>query len=136
MFTDIKQKIDTEIVRRIISYAAFDASVEGVTKIIEQYQNAQNLNFYAWIENDVVLGICSYEVHKTKVEIHLISVDEHARSRGVGGNMTTALQDKYVMLLEAETDDDAVVFYRKVGFETTEFTHEKRGKRHYCFLEP
>jgi len=38
------------------------------------------------------------------------------------------------MTLEAETDDDAVIFYRKCGFKTTEFMHKNRGKRHICLL--
>jgi ribosomal protein S18 acetylase RimI-like enzyme len=93
-----------------------------------------NSHFYAWIENGETLGICGYEVHGDKVEIHLIAVDENTRSRGIGGAMITALQERYCKNIEAETDDDAVEFYRKRGFETIEFIHEKRGKRYTCLL--
>jgi len=135
MFVDVKRRMDTPVVHRIISYASFDGSVEGVTKIVQKYQSNPALHFYAWIENDVVFGICGYEIHSDKIEIHLISVDEHVRNRGVGGTMITALQEKYSKNIEAETDDDAVVFYRKRGFETKEFIHEKHGKRHTCSLK-
>ena len=135
MFTDIKQKMDDTIVHRIISYASFDASPEGIAKIVKKYESSPNLHFYAWIQNDKILGICGYEVHTDKVEIHLLAVDENARSRGVGSAIVTALQEKYSKDVEAETDDDAVIFYRKRGFETTEFIHEKRGKRHNCLLK-
>jgi len=33
--------------------------------------------------------------------------------------MITALREKYRMMIEAETDDDAIDFYRKCGFKTT-----------------
>jgi len=135
MFADIKLKMDNPDVHRIISYASFDGSPEGVAKIVREYQANPCLQFYAWVDCDVVLGICGYEIHSDKIEIHLISVDEHARNRGIGGAMITALQEKYHKNIEAETDDDAVMFYRKRGFETREFTHEKRGKRHSCLLK-
>ena len=48
--------------------------------------------------------------------------------------MVTALQNKYGKDIEAETDDDAVEFYRKRGFNTHEFVHEEKGKRHTCVL--
>jgi len=135
MFTDIKNKMNSPAVHKIIAYAAFDGSPEGVAKTVETYQHDPKLHFYAWVEGDNVLGICGYEIHAEKVEIHLIAVDENTRSRGVGGAMVTALQNKYAKYIEAETDDDAVNFYRKRGFATHEFIHERRGKRHTCVLK-
>jgi len=102
---------------------------------VQEYLRNPKLYFCAWIENDNIFGICGYEVRDDKVEIHLIAVDENARSRGVGGAMVTSLQKKYGKDIEAETDDDAVGFYRKRGFTTHEFIHEKRGKRHTCTLK-
>jgi|GEM_PF-149435 len=134
-FTDYKQIMDNPAVRRIIAYAAFDDSPEGIAKIIKKYQSDPNLHFYAWVDNNEVLGICGYEVNNDKVEIHLISVDENARGRGIGGAMITALREKYCKDIEAETDADAVGFYRKCGFETIEFMHETRGKRYTCLLK-
>ena len=134
MFTDIKQTMDNPAVHRLIAYAAFDGSPMGTAKTIQKYQSNPNLHFYAWIENGKSLGICGYEVHGDKVEIHLIAVDENTRSRGIGGAMITALQERYCKNIEAETDSDAVEFYRKRGFETIEFIHEKRGKRYTCLL--
>ncbi|MDR3264006.1 MAG: GNAT family N-acetyltransferase [Clostridiales bacterium] len=39
---------------------------------------------------------------------------------GIGRMMIKELKAKYDKPLEAETDDDAVGFYRKCGFETAE----------------
>jgi len=127
--------MDNPIVHKIIAYAAFDGSPEGVAKTVQDYVLNPKLYFYGWIENDSILGICGYEIHGDKVEIHLIAVDENARVRGVGSSMITALQEEYSKDIEAETDDDAVEFYRKCGFTTHEFIHEKRGKRHTCVLK-
>jgi len=135
MFTNIKSKMDKPAVHKIIAYAAFDGSAEGTAKEVQKYSLDPNLHFYAWVENDDILGICGFQIHDDKIEIHLIAVDENARGRGVGGSMVTALQKEYNKDIEAETDDDAVNFYRKRGFVTHEFIHEKRGKRHTCILK-
>jgi len=135
MFINIKNKMDNPIVRKIIAYAAFDGSSEGVAKTVQEYLLNPKLYFYAWVENDSILGICGYERHDDRIEIHLIAVDENSRSRGVGGLMVTALQEAYGKNIEAETDGDAVEFYRKRGFTTCEFIHETRGKRYTCVLK-
>ena len=135
MFTDIKSEIDNPTVHHIIAYALFDGSPENVAKVAQKYLHSAVLHLYAWIENNQILGICGYTVHNDKVEIHLIAVDENARGRGVGGAMVVALQKKYSKNIEAETDDDAVTFYRKCGFSAHEFIHERRGKRYTCILK-
>ena len=135
MFTDIKQTMDNPVVHRITAYAAFDGSPEGIKKIVQKYQSNPDLHFYAWVEDEITLGICGYEIHSDKIEVHLISVDEHVRGRKIGSLMITALQEMYKKDVEAETSCGAVEFYRKRGFETTEFMHEIKGKRHTCVLK-
>ena len=60
-----------------------------------------------------VLGICGFAIPSDKVRIRIISVEENARSRGVGSAMVAALQKLYSKDIEADTNDDAVGFYRK-----------------------
>ena len=127
--------MDTPAVHKIIAYAIFDGSSEGITNTVQKYLLEPTLHFYAWIENDNIMGVCGYELHDDKVEIHLIAVDENLRNRRVGRAIVAALQEKYGKDIEAETDDDAVGFYRKCGFTTREFIHEKRGKRYTCVLK-
>ena len=72
-------------------------------------------------------------MHENRVEILHISVAESSRGQGIGSKMVLALQSQYSMPLEAETDDDAVDFYRKCGFKTTSI--QKYGViRYTCTL--
>jgi len=135
-FHDVKLRIDESEVGVIISYAALDGSPEGVVKEAEKYLSSENLNFYGWVEDDKVVGICGFEVHSNKVEIHLISVAEDRQKQGIGSAMATALQKKYSLPLEAETVEEAVGFYRKLGFQTTAFQHPEWGEKYTCVLEP
>jgi ribosomal protein S18 acetylase RimI-like enzyme len=136
MFQDIKMRITEPEVGIIISYAALDGSPEGVAKEAEKYLSSDNLHFYGWIEDDSVVGICGFEVHSDKVEIHLISVAENRQKQGIGSEMVTALQRIYSLPLEAETVEEAVGFYRKHGFETTAFQHPEWGEKYTCILRP
>jgi len=136
MFQNIKPLITEPEVGEIISYAALDGSPEGVAKEAEMYLSSDKLNFYGWVENSEVVGICGFEVHGDKVEIHLISVAGARQKQGVGGAMVAALQNMYDLPLEAETVDEAVGFYRKRGFETTAFQHPEWGIKYTCVLEP
>ncbi|MCL1844909.1 MAG: TIGR03960 family B12-binding radical SAM protein [Defluviitaleaceae bacterium] len=139
VFRSIKKRATDENLHRIVAYATFDNSPAYVAKKIEKYRSDPRLHFYGWVENGEILGICVYEIHADKVEIHLIAVDENFRGRGIGSKMITALWEKFAKtsakIIEAETDDDAVNFYRKCGFTTREFFHETRGKRFACVLE-
>ena len=134
MFIDIKQNMDSPTVHRIISYASFDGTPTGTQKVVNKYQSSDHLHFYAWLESEQVLGICGFEEHPDKIEVHLISVDEAARGKGIGREMIIQLQEMYNKDIEAETDDDAVDFYRKCGFDVKSFTHPKKGKRWICIL--
>jgi ribosomal protein S18 acetylase RimI-like enzyme len=135
MFRDIKAEMDSPIVHKIIAYASFDGSPEGTRLEVEKYQNSDNLSFYGYFCDNDVVGICGFEEHANKVEVHLISVDEKQRNQGIGSAMISALQNKYHNPIEAETDDGAVDFYRKCGFSVTAFTHPKHGKRWTCVMK-
>ena len=134
MFVDYKKRLDDSVVQRIMGYAMFDPSPQGIEKEIQLINSDPSALFFAWVDDGLPLGICSFEIHGDKIEVHLIAVDEAARGRGIGGAMIRALQSRYHKFIEAETDDDAVNFYRKIGFTVLEFVHETRGKRYTCTL--
>jgi len=136
VFQDIKPRVAEPDVGVIISYAALDGSPGGVAKEAEKYLSSENLHFYGWVEDGRVVGICGFEVHSDKVEIHLISVAGDRQKQGVGGAMVTALQKMYSLPLEAETVEEAVGFYRKRGFITTAFQHPEWGVKYTCVLAP
>ena len=122
MFTDIKNEINNPAVRRIFAACVFDSSPEGVDKKIAEYNQNDNRQLYGWVEDEKILGVCGFEKHPDSVKILHIAVCASARMRGIGHSMITALQQLYdTATIEAETDDDAVEFYKKCGFEVTAF---------------
>ena len=132
MFVDIKKRIYEPEVGEIISYAALEGSPEGVAKEAATYLSSDNLFFYGWVEDGRVVGICGYEVFAKMVEIHLISVIKDKQKQGIGSAMVAALQTMYILPLHAETVDEAVGFYRKLGFDVTSFPHHEWGVKYSC----
>jgi len=118
-FINIKNQMDNPVVLNILAACVFDDSPEGMAKQVEEYRRHGSWQLYGWHEGGDILGVCGFEVHPDWVEILHIAVSEKARGRGIGGKIVKVLRDQYPMAIEAETDDDAVDFYRKCGFETT-----------------
>lgn len=119
MFRDIKPQMDTPEVRRILADCVFDNSPEGLTKDIAKYQANEDMLCWGWYDGGELAGVCGFEEHANRVEIMHIAVAEATRRKGLGWAMVSALLENYGKPIEAETDDDAVAFYRKCGFETT-----------------
>ena len=121
MFIDIKNDLDNPIVRKLMNESAGDKSTEAWDRKVAEFRRNENWHLYGWIENDEILGTCGVVVDTNRVEIRNIAVDLNIRKNGIGSAMITALQQKYKMTIQAETDDDAVGFYRKCGFEAESF---------------
>ena len=71
-------------------------------------------------------------------EIVGIAVENSERGQGIGSFMVSEIIRVYALSsVYAETDDDAVEFYRKNGFETIGFTEDYGGqsvRRYKCEL--
>ena len=137
MFCDIQNELDNPIVRKLVNESAWDKSTEAMDRKIAEFRCNENWHLYGWIENDEILGVCGVVIHSDYVEIYNIAVDQNNRKHGIGNAMITALQQKYKMTIKAETDDGAVEFYRKCGFEIETFMrtfNDGEYKRHKCIL--
>lgn len=127
MFCNITDKLNQPIMRQLFSGCLGDKSQRGIDAALRRYPGEI---FYGWMENDQPLGICGFRVLPDSLEICHIVVAETARNEGIGAAMVFALREKYDRTIEAETDDDAVGFYRKCGFRTTEFYKEYDGRKY------
>ena len=77
-------------------------------------------------------------MNQRKVEIVGIAVDLSARGNGIGSYMINQVVNDYSLTsVYAETDNDAVEFYRKNGFDIVEFSEDYGGEtviRYKCEL--
>jgi hypothetical protein len=68
------------------------------------------------------------------VFIDAIAVDEQFRNQGIGSTMINGIRKRFTLPVTLETDDDAVEFYRKIGFSAEPF--EKYGITRYRCTAP
>jgi len=137
MFCDMKNNLENPTVRKLVSASAYDQSIEATDRRMEEFRRRENWHLYGWLENGEILGTCGVEVHSDCVVIRGIAVEPKARKRGIGKSMINAVQQKYKKTVKAETDDGAVEFYRKCGFETEGFVKTYSNgecQRYKCVL--
>ena len=134
MFFDIKSDLMSPHILKIFAFSIYGESLERAAQKAKSYLENDNQHIYGWLEDGVVKGVCGFIVHDNKIEIINIAVDENVRGQGIGRMMVFALRKKYDAIIEAETDDDAIDFYRKCGFETISF--QKHGVRRWTCTLP
>ncbi len=92
------------------------------------------------VVDDRVLAFAAFDAGIDPVTIEYIAVDESARARGCGTALVEAVRDRAAArAVRARTDDDAVGFYRGLGFRITECEPDPRWperRRYDCVLAP
>jgi ribosomal protein S18 acetylase RimI-like enzyme len=132
-FRNIKASISAPEVQSILSAALFKPSPQSISSKIAQYQSNDTMQLYGFCVAGRLVGICGFETNGERVRIMHIAVEESTRNNGIGRAMVKSLQRKYGKPIEAETDDDAVSFYRKCGFKVTAI-EKYNVKRWACLL--
>jgi ribosomal protein S18 acetylase RimI-like enzyme len=94
----------------------------ATSKVTEEYQKYMQLNqrkLYAYDAGEVITGCIGIEfLAENSCEIKHIAVFSEYRGQQIGSKMIDWVSEKYgFSSVLAETDQDAVEFYRKNGFE-------------------
>ena len=113
----------------IYKHCMFMPTEEKFNIKVNQYLNDNSVKIFACFEQDKIVGIMvvSFKEQK-KIEIIGIAVDVSARGKGIGSYMINQIINNYGLLsVYAETDNDAVGFYRKNGFNIMEFSETYDG---------
>jgi len=134
-FTDLKPRIDETAVQHVLSLSLWQpASAEAIARIVERCKSNNERKLWGIVDKEQICGIVEFYIRDDAViYIANIAVIEERRGQGIGGLMLSMLQKKFKLPIELETDDDAVDFYRKCGFEAESF--EKNGVRRWrCTL--
>ena len=95
-----------------------------IVTLVNLFLNDNSVKIFACFEQDKIVGIMvvSFKEQK-KIEIIGIAVDVYARGKGIGSYMINQVINNYGLLfVYAETDNDAVGFYRNYGFSIVEFS--------------
>ena len=108
----------------IYKYCMFMPTQEKFNKKIDSFLGDNSIKIFACYQHDEIKGVISISfTEQNKVEILGIAVDISTRSKGIGSYMINKLVNDYgLTYVLVITDDDAVEFYGKCGFNITKFT--------------
>lgn len=122
-------------VRELLSFATSEKNVE---KEYDLYMQSPGRKLYKYDLETEVAGCIGIELLGPKrCEIKHIAVSSNCRGIGIGSKMISFILEKYsVSFMSAETDKDAVNFYRKYGFKITSLGEKYPGvERFQCILK-
>lgn len=103
----------------ILKESVFEPTKEKLIKRANYYENTDGVVSYGYAYNDVILGLIVLDVkNKDEIVILDIAVKKDTQKRGVGKALLNyVICELKPKILIAETDDDAVEFYKKNKFE-------------------
>jgi ribosomal protein S18 acetylase RimI-like enzyme len=97
------------------------------------WEELRNLTLLG-VLTDRVVAFAGFRDTDGRTILRYIAVAPHERGRGCGGALIDAIQERSVETeLHAETDDDAVGFYRRLGFSVEPLQSDPRWPDHRRF---
>ncbi|WP_042477770.1 GNAT family N-acetyltransferase [Bacillus ndiopicus] len=121
--------------RKLLSFAT---SEENIEREYELYMESPVRALYGYYLEDEIVGCIGVEFlgHEC-CEIKHIAVAPNYREKGMGREMIDFIKDKYSLsVISAETDKDAVNFYKNCGFKIKSLGEKHPGvERFECTLK-
>ncbi|MCL2546409.1 MAG: GNAT family N-acetyltransferase [Oscillospiraceae bacterium] len=131
MFKNIKSQLNDPKVRQLFSVLGVEYTEAIIDMKLAQCRDDATHLMHGWLDDGVIQGICGFELRDNHIYLKDLAVDEDMRECGIGSSMLVALQEEFNLPIKAETDDDAVEFYRKIGFEISD-APPRHGTRRYA----
>jgi ribosomal protein S18 acetylase RimI-like enzyme len=117
LLVPIKHRIHEIAIQELLSYSIFP-DPEQLEQTLNQYQMDPAIELYGLEEDNLIVGLVGFILHHDNtLEIKHLAVDPEERGNGYGrGLILELIAIKQPAIITAGTDEDAVDFYRNVGF--------------------
>jgi ribosomal protein S18 acetylase RimI-like enzyme len=118
LIIDVKEYFDSPELLEILAGSVFNPTAERLINRAEKYMKNPQTRIYALKQEDKYLGMIVLEtIIQNQIEILDFAVRQDMQKNGVGRRLIEYCSRTFkVDSIIAETDDDAVGFYKKVGF--------------------
>ncbi|MBG9791578.1 GNAT family acetyltransferase [Paenibacillus dendritiformis] len=127
MFINVKPRLRETAIRELVELSVFPDpdKVEAVLKWYEQHPDHELWGYESEGEVAGIIGFRKQEKEQEK-EIEILHIAVHPELRGAGfgrGMILELIHQEQPDVVKAETDEEAVDFYRNIGFRI-----ESRGE--------
>ena len=132
-FTDIKNSLCDKSIYHLLVPSVFNPTPERLLSRAEKYQADDKVKAYAYADNGEYKGIIVFKIKEQTAEILDIAVKPEYQGQGIGSMLIDYIFSQFaVSKIIAETDDDAIRFYKKYGFTVVDITVKFDAKRYTC----
>ena len=133
---DIKEIITGPDILKLLAPSVYNPTEERLLNRAKKYQEDENANIYAYKHNGEYKGIVVFEILNNSATILDIAVKPEHQKCGIGSKLIDFIFNSFnAQNITAETDDDAIGFYKKYGFTVANTKVEFDTKRYVCVSE-
>lgn len=134
MIKDIKDIFSAKEVYNVYSACMFKPTYEKFKTKSLSFQNDFLISTFGYFFEDKIIGVIVVQETKNTIEIIGISVINEKRHSGVGTKLINHIRENTIKQIIAETDSEAVGFYKKYGFNVKEHTVSKADETYTRYL--
>lgn len=135
---DMKGSLHDHRVLAMLSYCQYAPTEEKLSRLVDEFESDKDVYAFSCMQGEEPAGIIIMKRwQNASFEILGIAVEPAFRGRGIG---TAIIKEAARLLLctqmYAETDDDAVMFYKQCGFTVQALGEKYPGvMRYLCTRE-
>ncbi|GAC43247.1 GNAT family N-acetyltransferase [Paenibacillus popilliae] len=116
MFINVKPQLREADIRDLIELSVFP-DPENVEAVLTKYEQHPGDELWGYESEGEVVGLIGFRKYGKEIEILHIAVHPELRGAGFGRGMILELiHQEQPDIVTAVTDEDAVDFYRNIGF--------------------
>ena len=134
-FADVKASLWQPEVLALLKPSVYNPTPERLKSRAEKYSADKNIFVYACKNSEKYIGIVVFVTENGTAEILDIAVKPEFRKHGIGRKLIDFIFNRFpVDTIIAETDDEAVEFYKKCRFTITPTKEVSDTRRYFCKL--
>jgi inorganic pyrophosphatase len=103
---------------------------ENIKNILQEYEKDSERTLYGYFLNKKLVGIIGTKRNTKNIEILHFGIHPEYRGKDLGTELMDFIKEENKTMI-LTTDDDAIEFYKKYGYEYTEYYEEKYKIRRY-----
>jgi Acetyltransferases len=135
---DIKENLHDKCVLKVLSYCHYMPTDEKLNSLADKYKADEHVSAFACIDGKTIIGVIAVKsLSAGSFEISDIAVEAVFRGKGIASKLISyVIKELSCIQICAETDDDAVGFYRNFGFNIKSLGEKYPGCiRYLCTLK-
>ena len=132
---DIKEIMTEPDILKLLAPSVYNPTEERLLNRAKKYQEDEETNVYVYKEDNEYKGIIVFEIVNNSATILDIAVKSKHQGQGIGSKLIDFIFNSFnVDSIIAETDDDAIGFYKKYGFTVAD-TKVKFDVKRYSIIK-